>query len=448
MADPLSISASIAGILTLADAVFCRLLKYARAVKDAADQAKAWADEVNDFGGIIDRLVRLTRALEAQGEAFDSTLRMHHIEACRRVLSSVNDLLTKAERDLGGPSQLLALQRKLKWPHSSGPRIKELMFALSEHKTKIAMALSADSVNGVLRCLAMSAGIQTTALETLAEARDTKRITARIQETLETERVLSFFLNHEVNPQERYETSLKLRHPQTGMWLLRHPDFLTWIDNAGSKLWLTGIPGAGKTVLAGSVVEEALARRSESIAVAFFFCDYKDTKTHLPVNILGAIGYQLAIQQDEAYAILARYYDELHPTREMIKGPTIGGLQNALSEILRQYDRTYLIVDGLDECGQHVDEIVEAITSWADNEDRLSIALLSRDQTNIGGYLRNGGYPKIEIAAQTEDVALYVMAQIKERTRRGRLRLHDPLLEGEIVERLTKGAKGMYVHLA
>jgi hypothetical protein len=62
--------------------------------------------------------------------------------------------------------------------------------------------------------------------------------------------------------------------------------------------------------------------------------------------------------------------------------------------------------------------------------------------------LRNGGYPEIEIAAQTEDVALYVMAQIKERTRRGKLRLHDPLLEGEIVERLSKGAKGMYVHSA
>jgi hypothetical protein len=448
MAEPLSISASIAGILTLADAVFCRLLKYSRAVKDAAGQAKAWADEVNDFGGIIDRLVRLTRALEAQGEAFDSTLRMHHIEGCRRVLSSVNDLLAKAERDLGGPSRLSAVQQKLKWPLSSAPRIKELMSALSEHKTKIAMALSADSVNGVLRCLALNAGIQTTALETLAEARDTRRITTRIQETLETERVLSFFLNHEVNPQERYETSLKLRHPQTGMWLLRHPDFLTWIDTAGSKLWLTGIPGAGKTVLAGSVVEEALARRSESVAVAFFFCDHKDPKTHLPVNILGAIAYQLAIQHDEAYAILARYYDELHPTREMIKGPTIGGLQNVLSEILRQYDRTYLIVDGVDECGQHVDEVVEAITSWADNENRLSVALLSRDQTNIGRYLRNGGYPEIEIAAQTEDVALYVMAQIKERTRRGKLRLHDPLLEGEIVERLTKGAKGMYVHSA
>ena len=82
-----------------------------------------------------------------------------------------------------------------------------------------------------------------------------------------------------------------MRHPQTGIWLLRHPDFLTWIDTAGFKLWLTRIPGVGKMVLASSVVEEALARRSESVAVAFFFCDYKDTKTHLLVSILGAIAY-------------------------------------------------------------------------------------------------------------------------------------------------------------
>jgi Cdc6-like AAA superfamily ATPase len=437
MADPLSIAASIAGILSLADTVVTRLIKYAKSVKGAGDEAKAWANEVNDFGGTIDRLARLTRALEAQGEAFDHTMRMHHIEGCHRVLSNIDDLLKKAERGLENPNQLTALQRKLKWPLSSGPRIKELMSTLSEHKTRIIMALSADSMNGILECLALSTSI-------LDEVRDTRRITARIEENLETERVLSFFLKPEVNPQERYETSLRLRHPRTGLWLLRHPDFLTWIDAPGSKLWLTGIPGAGKTVLAGSVVEEALARRSENVAVAFFFCDYKDEKTHLPVNILGALAYQLAIQSDEAYAVLSQYYDELHPPRQMAQNPTIGGLQNTLSEMLAQYDRTYLIVDGLDECGEHVDDVVEAITSWVEDEDGLNIALLSRDQTNIRGYLKDG-YSILETAAQTEDVEQYVRAQIEERIRTRRLRLHDPLLKDEIVQGLTEGAKGMYV---
>ena len=302
------------------------------------------------------------------------------------------------------------------------------------------MAIAADSMNGILRCLALGASLQASAAEILAEVKDTKRITARIQLDKKRRRVLDFFLK--VNPQDRYETSLSLRHPRTGMWLLRLAAFQTWTDMPGSKLWLTGIPGAGKTVLAGSVIEAALAKGSESIAVAFFFCDYKDEKTHLPVNILGALASQLAMQNDAAYLILARYHRELHPDHQLARNPTVDGLRVALSDMILEYDQTYLIVDGIDECGRHVADVISALASWAETQDRLKIALLSRDEVDIRGYLKDG-YENVEIAAHSEDVTEYATAQIEERVRTGRLRLHDPLLKEEIVQRLIEGAGGM-----
>ena len=66
---------------------------------------------------------------------------------------------------------------------------------------------------------------------------------------------------------------------------------------------------------------------------------------------------------------------------------------------------------------------------------------MSRNKVNIRGHM--GGYRNIEIAAHTEDVALYVMAQIEERIRAKRLWLHDPRLKEEIIQALTKGAAGM-----
>jgi hypothetical protein len=129
----------------------------------------------------------------------------------------------------------------------------------------------------------------------------------------------------------------------------------------------------------------------------------------------------------------------------MSRSPTVSGLQGILSEMVRQYDRVCVVVDGLDECGEHVDDVVEAITCWVKNGDRLSIALLSRDHTNIRGYLEDNGYARVEIAAQTEDVALYITSEIAERIRTRRLRLQDPLLSQEIIQGLTEGAKGMYV---
>ncbi|KAG7291751.1 hypothetical protein NEMBOFW57_001771 [Staphylotrichum longicolle] len=79
----------------------------------------------------------------------------------------------------------------------------------------------------------------------------------------------------------------------------------------------------------------------------------------------------------------------------------------------------------------HVDEVVAAFASWAKDNDRLSIALLSRNEANIRAYFEDD-YEKIEIAAHSEDVIEYVTAQLEERIRRGKLRLHNPLLKEEI----------------
>jgi len=264
---------------------------------------------------------------------------MHHIDGCQQVLIKLNTLLRKAEKDLESPSHFTSLQRKLKWPLSTD-HTKDLMSELSRHKESIMLAVLADSMDGICRCLALATSIQAATSKIFTKVRDTKRITVRIQEDSERQRVLDFFLK--ANPQHRYATSLRLRHPLTGLWLLRLPAFQQWMDGHESRLWLTGIPGAGKTVLAGSVIEAALAKGSESVAVAFFFCDYKDDQTHQPVNVLGALASQLALQNDGAYAVLAKYYEDLQGGRQLPQNPTIGGLQAALSEMLSKYDRTYL----------------------------------------------------------------------------------------------------------
>lgn len=437
MADPLSIAASIAGVITLVDMVFTRLVKYAKSASNAPSEARRWAVEVNSVGGILNSLSRLAHAFE--GEPFDRTLRTNHIDCCYRILSNMNDLLTKAEEDLANGGRLTVLQRKLRWPLSTD-RITELMSELSRHKRNIMMAISADSMDGILRCLALGQTIQASTTEILAEVKETKKITTRILEDAERRQVLDFFLK--INPQDRYETSLNLRHPRTGIWLLRLPIFKRWINTGGSKLWLTGIPGAGKTVLAGSVIEAALAKGSETVAIAFFFCDNNDYNTHLPVNILGAIAAQLAMQNDQAYAILAEYYQTLRGAGQLPRNPTVPGLQNTLSAMLRRYDRVYLIVDALDECGNHVNDVVDGIVSWAERERLLSIALLTRDEADIRTFLEDG-YERVEIVAHTRDVAEYVSAQIEERIRTRRLRFHDPTLKGEILTRLVNGAGGM-----
>lgn len=107
MADPLSIAASIAGVITLVDLVFNCLIKYVKSASNTADEAKAWVAEVNTVSGMVSSLSRLTRALE--DKPFDATLCIHHIDGCYRILTLLYAELRKAEKDLESPSYFTTL---------------------------------------------------------------------------------------------------------------------------------------------------------------------------------------------------------------------------------------------------------------------------------------------------------------------------------------------------
>lgn len=342
MADPLSIAASIAGVISLADIVFARTRKYISSAKNADKDVKYLSQEVLLLSGALHSLSKLAQALDADGlkDQQIEQLRMHHIAACHATLDEVWKKLKKFE-DNGA-------KRKLVWPFVSD-RTKELLAEISRHKENIDLALTADSMGTLLRVLSETEEVHKDTEKLLEEAKKTREIVTRIHQDSGRKAVLDYFLRY--NPQQNYEMSLSLRHPRTGLWLIRRPEFQTWLVSPDSALWLSGIPGAGKTVLAGTIIEEALRMSSEDVATIFFFCDYKNAQTQTPENVLSALASQLAIQKEEAYGHLDRYYREVHPSRALERSPDVSGLQRILKDMVKSFDHVYLIVDGLDECG-------------------------------------------------------------------------------------------------
>ncbi|KAK6815725.1 hypothetical protein PG987_016491 [Apiospora arundinis] len=426
MADPLSIASGIAGLLALTDIVFDRLIKYGKSVKNAEKEIRQLADEVNLLGGTLNSLARLADSVETK--KFDSKLRTHHIEACNNTLAEINMALKKHDSSTA--------KRNSMWPFTSR-HVADLTKDLSRHKGTITLALSANSMEAMLQLLGQD---QVHTAEIVAAVKDNTKITSRIREDLERRKVLDYYLK--LNPQSNYDMSLRLRHPGTGLWLKRLPEFQHWLSESGSMLWLKGIPGAGKTVLAGAIIEETLNRSTEIVSSAFFFCDYKDDNTHNPETILRALVYQLAIQKEEAYTILEHHYQVHNPETGLPKAPSVESLSAVLQVMIRLYDHVFLTVDGIDECGKHTEEVLETLTAIFKETDNISMALLSRDEDDIHDWLEEVSV-SIEIAAHKEDVSEYVRAQLGDRIRRRKLRLDDPTLKGEILERLVKGSKGI-----
>lgn len=51
------------------------------------------------------------------------------------------------------------------------------------------------------------------------------------------------------DPSGHQNIAINLRQPGTGVFFTEGPQFKHWLETPNAKLWLYGIPGAGKTVL-------------------------------------------------------------------------------------------------------------------------------------------------------------------------------------------------------
>ena len=256
--------------------------------------------------------------------------------------------------------------------------------------------------------------------------------------------VLDFFMKPDANPQANLTQSIKLRHPTTGSWLISSESFIQWLKTPGSRLWLNGIPGGGKTVLAGAVIHEALCKSSSEsdVGVAFFFCDYMNEAALTPVNILGAIASQLALQKDDAFDLLQEYYAELHPIRALNKLADVEELRAIVGNMSEFFQQVVIVVDGLDECGDHTHNVVESLSELATATDKTTIALFSRDEVDIRVLLEDD-FKEVHIEAHTEDIEQYVRAEMESRIQSGRLQLHNTVIKDEIQDELVNRANGM-----
>jgi len=443
--DPLSISASIAGLVALADAIFRGAYRYAKAAKDGPESIRQLADETQNLAGVLHRLSNLASVLEIN--SCTNTIRLRHVIACRRLLARVEKKVAAAGSDIESHRLRDSLRRRVQWPFSE-KEMKELLADLQRHNTALSLALSADTLDTLLRSLASQTAFNQSLDGTIASIADrvgeTLEITTRIQLSDRRQQVLDFF--GAGNPQLALDACRRLRHEGTGEWLLEDEAFQRWMTTTNQNLWLSGIPGAGKTVLAGLMIEDLIDRSDPAVGVAFFFCDFKDAQTHTPLEILRSLASQLARQNDAAFDILEGYFHELKPSRQLPRGPSLAKLEDVILAMGQQFRAVYLVVDGIDECGDNMRDVAEVLIGLARRQRSISLGVLSRDERPIREVLE----PEcihVEIEAHREDVRLYTAAELEYRVRSKRLRLSNPSLKDDILHVLVDENGGMSVVL-
>ena len=200
------------------------------------------------------------------------------------------------------------------------------------------------------------------------------------------------------------------RQQGTGQWFLDASEVAQWLRQPKGTLFCPGIPGAGKTMIAAIAVDHLLkTAQSNSIGVAYLYCNYKAHEEQDTNNLLAAILKQLV----QARPSLMGPVECLHMQHaKWGTRPSVNEIFAALQSVLAKFSTVHVVVDGLDECRN------------SDGTRRLFLAKLRELQakTDLRLMITSRLIPdvvdefktalRLEVQASDEDVRRFIAGQI------------------------------------
>ena len=140
---------------------------------------------------------------------------------------------------------------------------------------------------------------------------------------------------------------LSRRHEQTGAWFLNSSEFQSWMAGPPRMLWCSGMPGAGKTVLASVSCDYLKAIfENKDVAVLCIFFNYTDPGHQTCVDLVSSILLQL-VQTKGVTEELRTIY---HRHQARASRPAHEELWNLLQPMIQEFTKVFIIIDALDEC--------------------------------------------------------------------------------------------------
>lgn len=205
--------------------------------------------------------------------------------------------------------------------------------------------------------------------------------------------------------------------------------------------------GAGKTILTSAVIEQAkvLADKELQHAVAYFYCEYKLPETQILHNILGSLIKQICATSDDAFDELEAFYSSYNTKGKEPSLPSDNDLEKLLKSLSRHFECVMIIVDGLDECAipEQRSALLQTLSSLnAPEHGNIKVVFTSRDEIDIRRQFAHFE-SNISIAARSNDLELYVAANIENRIKNRSLRMKDPALKEIIINGIVSKANGM-----
>ncbi|KAL9043378.1 MAG: hypothetical protein Q9214_003434, partial [Letrouitia sp. 1 TL-2023] len=175
-------------------------------------------------------------------------------------------------------------------------------------------------------------------------------------------------------------------YPGSTRWLFDTTQTSEWFrgsERSSQILWINGIPGAGKTFLFSSVIDEIIETLPNA-QVIYFYCRYNEPrKTNLNDVLRSLIAQVLVLNP----ACLQYLYDNMIENIQHDPSSTNELCLELLENLVSQHDQLFIGVDGLDECGeperQQILPMIHRLAQSTETLKNVRIFLTSRKEKDI-----------------------------------------------------------------
>jgi hypothetical protein len=210
-------------------------------------------------------------------------------------------------------------------------------------------------------------------------------------------------------PGGEYEKHLKSHVQGTGTWLTSNETYTRWLRGSEEGLlWIQGIPGSGKSVIAASLIH-ALSTSHPRAPVLFFFFRQIINANHKPQALLRDWLDQLLTYSPPLQRELKGYIDAGRLIESLSTESLWKDLRNAFSYLP---GKVFCVADALDEMDDGNESFLQELASLGSfRPEKVKVLVTSRPVPNVGIPLRKGTPLQVRLEENLVDVDISTFVQ-------------------------------------
>ncbi len=221
-------------------------------------------------------------------------------------------------------------------------------------------------------------------------------------------------------------------------WILSETQVTNWLgdDDRESTVWLSGIPGAGKSFLCSLVVQNSEIHPDRS--TIYYFCGERPSGKDAATALLRTLAVQLLRQNLELAPLIHQAFVQQGQGRS---APTI---KKILKEIVCSVKASRMVLDGIDEWDHTAqrDTLKALFELQKHGGNKCKLLVSSRKEPSIGKFMPQKAHMDINMQS-VEGLHRYIRSNTEEL--RDRFPDFAPSIWGRVSQNLQDRAQGMFL---